>query len=104
MVECPIHKTTMGRINSKLAKIIDVADDFWCEECQIVYICPKCHGTKGYMYDENHGKICEVCCDHDGEWWLLKKHYGKNNGKMCCGKGCGFVRNPTEDEKLKLGL
>lgn len=51
--------------------------------------CPKCKGKGSYMYDENHGTICDLCCDHDKGWWLLKTHYGKNNGKMCCLTGCG---------------
>jgi hypothetical protein len=43
------------------------------------------------MYDNNHGKPCEVCCLHDKGWWLLKEHYGKDNGKWCCKAGCGFT-------------
>lgn len=44
------------------------------------------------MYDENHGKPCEVCCPHDQGFWKLEKYYGKDNGKMCCKLGCGFVK------------
>jgi len=55
--------------------------------------CPKCRGNGSYSYNENHDKLCELCCDHDGGWWELKEHYGINNGKMCCLKGCGFVRD-----------
>lgn len=54
--------------------------------------CPKCNGTGSYSYDENHGKICEVCCPHDQGWWLLQEHYGNDNGKLCCLRGCGTVK------------
>jgi hypothetical protein len=51
--------------------------------------CPKCLGTGSYMYDEHHSTICDLCCDHDRGWWLLKEHYGKDNGKYACKNGCG---------------
>jgi hypothetical protein len=41
------------------------------------------------MYDEHHSTICDLCCDHDRGWWLLKEHYGKDNGKYACKNGCG---------------
>jgi len=53
--------------------------------------CPTCNGVGYYMYDENHGKPCEGCCPHDKGWWLLEEHYGGNNGKYCCKRGCGHV-------------
>lgn len=59
-------------------------------------ICKKCNGIGSYSYDDNHGKICEVCCKHNGGSWLLEKHYGKDNGKWCCLLGCGY----TQDKKF----
>lgn len=53
--------------------------------------CTKCGGSGCYAYDHNHGKICEVCCPHDQGRWLLTEHYGGNNGKWCCKRGCGQV-------------
>ena len=44
------------------------------------------------MYDEHHIQPCEVCCKHDGGFWLLEEHYGENNGKLCCKQGCGFTK------------
>lgn len=26
--------------------------------------CPKCKGTGTYMYDHNHGTVCDLCCTH----------------------------------------
>lgn len=56
--------------------------------------CPKCHGAGRYAYDENHSKVCEVCCPHDWGWWVLGEHYGKNSGKLCCKRGCGMLKEP----------
>ena len=66
--------------------------------------CEKCNGKGTYMYDENHGTICDLCCKHDQGFWELKEHYGKDNGKMCCKAGCGFVKekNNVEEYKEKL--
>lgn len=53
--------------------------------------CPKCNGTGSFMYDRSHNTICNLCCKHNMGWWLLEKHYGKDNGKMCCKAGCGMT-------------
>ena len=54
-------------------------------------VCEKC-GSKGmYMYDENHAKPCEVCCTHSEGWWKMEEHYGNDNGKYACKKGCGTI-------------
>jgi hypothetical protein len=53
--------------------------------------CPKCQGKGWYAYDENHGKRCECCCLHNQGWWLLREHYGADNGKWCCIAGCGHT-------------
>lgn len=53
--------------------------------------CEKCNGTGKYAYDENHVKTCEVCCAHEDGWWQMEKHYGKDNGKYACKKGCGTI-------------
>jgi len=58
--------------------------------------CEKCGGAGSYMYDENHGKPCEACCDHSEGWFLLRIHYGESNGKYACKKGCGETRWPEE--------
>lgn len=53
--------------------------------------CAKCKGTGSYMYDRNHGTVCDLCCKHDLGWWQLRDYYGANNGKFCCSAGCGKV-------------
>ena len=53
--------------------------------------CHKCNDTGSYMYDENHGTICDLCCKHDQGYWQLHEHYGKNNDKWCCKAGCGHI-------------
>ena len=54
--------------------------------------CPKCGGAGSYMYDENHGKPCEVCCRHDmGFARLDDEGYGENAGRWCCRAGCGYL-------------
>lgn len=60
--------------------------------------CPKCSGTGSYRYDENHSTICNVCCPHDQGWWLLQDHYGENNGKLCCKRGCGTTKEQDDAE------
>ena len=55
--------------------------------------CKKCDGKGHYAYDDNHGKICEACCPHDEGFWKLEMHYGEDNGKLCCRRGCGFVKD-----------
>lgn len=57
--------------------------------------CPKCNGTGAISYDENHTTICRACCKHDRGWWLLERHYGKDNGKLCCLAGCGKTKAAT---------
>lgn len=68
--------------------------------------CPKCGGTGTFMYDHNHGTICDLCCRHLAGWWLLKDHYGDKNGKWCCGAGCGALRDdpPSSCESLEAIL
>jgi hypothetical protein len=58
--------------------------------------CVLCSGRGYYSYDENHGKFCENCCLHNKGFWLLKEHYGKNNGRYCCLAGCGFTIDKDE--------
>ena len=53
--------------------------------------CKKCSGTGQYIYDEHHIKPCEICCKHSDGWWKLEQHYGNDNGKYACKKGCGTV-------------
>ena len=59
--------------------------------------CPKCHGTGKYLYDEHHGTVCDLCCQHNMGWWLLEKHYGADNSKWCCRAGCGKKLNKNPD-------
>lgn len=60
--------------------------------------CHKCNGTGSYMYDHNHGTVCDMCCKHDRGFWQLLKHYGDNNGKWCCLAGCGYTLSFNPDE------
>lgn len=60
-----------------------------------------------YMYDENHITVCEVCCTHPDGWWKMEKHYGKDNGKYTCKKGCSIIidklpSSQTEDDLMEL--
>ena len=56
-------------------------------------VCPRCGGAGWYKYDSNHGKPCEVCCDHGRGWWQLPTEgYGDHAGWWCCKAGCGEVR------------
>lgn len=60
-------------------------------------VCPKCGGAGHYMYDENHGQPCELCCPHNGGWWdLSKEHHGSKyvdgGDNACCKLGCGMMR------------
>lgn len=59
--------------------------------------CPRCGGRGWYAYDENHGKPCEVCCQHDKGVWQLREHYRYLNEKWCCRAGCGTVWDTEED-------
>lgn len=54
--------------------------------------CKKCDGTGWFGYDEHHSQVCDACCKHDKGFWLLKDHYGSDNGKLCCLNGCGFTK------------
>lgn len=64
--------------------------------------CPKCYdprfgiNTGIWHYDENHGSPCDLCCPHDGGWWLLQRHYGADNGRYSCKRGCGQTRSGEE--------
>lgn len=67
--------------------------------------CEKCGGTGRYMYDDNHVKPCEACCTHPDGWWKMEKHYGTDNGKYACKKGCGAVSESVpqnEDDLMEL--
>ncbi len=63
--------------------------------------CEKCNGTGLYMYDEIHATVCNACCTHPEGWWKLEKHYGKDNGKYACKKGCGTVIDKPPKIKRK---
>lgn len=64
--------------------------------------CEKCGGTSQYMYDENHVKPCDVCCTHPSGWWKMEEHYGKNNGKYACKRGCGTIIDKLPDDEETL--
>lgn len=57
--------------------------------------CSKCNGTRCYTPPNQrgtvHSQVCDACCKHEGEPWLLEEHYGDDNGKLCCKAGCGKV-------------
>lgn len=61
--------------------------------------CPKCHGSGAYLYDHNHGTICDLCCQHDRGWWRLSESQQRANSgnAWCCGAGCGFTRADNPD-------
>lgn len=65
-------------------------------------VCPKCQGTGQYFYDEQHIKICDICCTHSDGWWKLERRYGKDNGKYACKIGCGTLidKLPIDDAVL----
>ena len=61
--------------------------------------CKKCKDTGWYMYDHNHGKVCDQCCKHDKGWWELTEDYegykyGKDN--RCCMAGCGTLKRDLD--------
>jgi len=60
--------------------------------------CTKCNDTGWYSYDHNHRQVCDGCCTHSRGFWLLKEHYGENNGKLCCSNGCGFIKEQEKHE------
>jgi hypothetical protein len=70
------------------------------EICKPVDDCPKCHGTRWFNYDKNHSQPCDLCCPHNSGWWLLKEHYGENNGKWACRAGCGTIRSESGVERV----
>ena len=50
--------------------------------------CAKCHGVGSYSYDENHGKLCELCCGHrSGPYEFHDEAREYLNGY--CSDGCG---------------
>jgi hypothetical protein len=56
--------------------------------------CSLCGGDGHYMYDENHGKICEQCCTHDQGWWELTEYHAgfvEGEDNRCCRAGCGML-------------
>jgi hypothetical protein len=53
--------------------------------------CQKCKGTGAFMYDHNHGTVCDLCCKHDLGWWQLGEHFGSRSGQWCCKAGCGYT-------------
>lgn len=54
------------------------------------------------MYDENHIKPCEECCTHPDGWWKMENHYGKENGKFACKRGCGTIIDDFPDDEEHL--
>jgi hypothetical protein len=62
--------------------------------------CKKCKGTGSYMYDHNHGTICDLCCKHKSGYWLLTEHYA-NAGEWCCLDGCGTTYKDVAEELKK---
>lgn len=62
--------------------------------------CPRCHGTGSYMYDHNHGTVCNLCCQHNMGWWQLSEAHGATRaGKWCCTAGCGYVVDTPPSEQ-----
>lgn len=51
--------------------------------------CKKCHGEGSYMYDDTHGKICEVCCDHPRGAWSFERGDKNEHLNGYCIFGCG---------------
>jgi hypothetical protein len=60
--------------------------------------CKMCNGTGFYIYDHNHGKICEGCCKHPEGFFRLGERYDAKTGMWCCRTGCGYIAGvvPTE--------
>lgn len=50
--------------------------------------CPKCKGEGSYMYDDIHGKVCELCCIHPKGFEIPDKRYYDDQTPTCftCGK------------------
>ena len=57
--------------------------------------CSKCKGAGSYMYDEIHGKICELCCTHpEGFSQLDPEMFGASaKDYSYCKTGCGARKN-----------
>jgi hypothetical protein len=78
--------------------------------------CEKCHGEGSYMYDENHGKPCELCCDHKTGYRMMKIDYDKHGKKKepedqfwgihagwyNCAAGCGLTKNKLEEGEVEV--
>jgi len=56
--------------------------------------CKKCGGTGSYMYDHNHGKFCEDCCDHPDAHHYIQSEGYPSPGQLTCGR-CGTSLTPT---------
>jgi len=57
--------------------------------------CKACNGTGAIQidyYNSSRYKMCDKCCQHGEGWLELGEYYGKDNGKMCCKRGCGTLR------------
>lgn len=67
--------------------------------------CRECHGTGQRINDEHHISPCGECCTHPNGWWKLEKHYGNDNGKYACKRGCGtVVDTPPDNEEYLMDL
>lgn len=64
--------------------------------------CAKCKNTGWFGYDKNHSQICDKCCPHDMGFWLLEEHYGDDNGKVCCLRGCGYTREVSQSRNAVI--
>ena len=63
--------------------------------------CKKCGGSGTYMYDNNHGKICELCCPHDQGWHEVTEGftgYKKGADNAVCKAGCGTMRRDIKND------
>lgn len=54
------------------------------------------------MFDESHIQTCDACCTHSDGWWKLEDHYGGDNGKYACKKGCGTMIDESSDGDEQL--
>lgn len=85
------------RLPAMIDRIDSTFDPFAHAAAQANPDCPKCKGKGSYMYDHNHGKICEVCCRHDRGWWQLGEMHA-NPGHWCCRAGCGYSVETKPEE------
>lgn len=58
--------------------------------------CKRCGGTGWYAYDDNHSKVCEVCCLHDQGWWPLDPELHGKAG-YACKRGCGEYKERSDE-------